>query len=76
MSATATPAPALGVSLSALADEYLHMLANERGASAHTLRAYRRELHGFVEFIVEHHGYEHNARSIEHTQIRAYLGAL
>jgi integrase/recombinase XerC len=72
----ATAAPALGVSLGALADEYLRMLTNERGASAHTLRAYRRELHGFVEFIVERYGHEHNAASIEHTQIRAYLGAL
>jgi len=73
---SATAAPALGVSLSALADEYLRMLTNERGASAHTLRAYRRELHGFVEFIVEHNGHDHCAASIEHTQIRAYLGAL
>jgi integrase/recombinase XerC len=73
---SATSAPALGVSLSALADEYLRMLTNERGASAHTLRAYRRELHGFVEFIVEHYGREHHAAAIEHTQIRAYLGVL
>ena len=29
------------------------MLANERGASAHTLRAYQRELHGFAAWLAE-----------------------
>ena len=32
--------------LGPLVAEFLRMLANERGASAHTLRAYQRELHG------------------------------
>ena len=52
---TATAAPPIGeapaasasASIGALVDAYLQMLANERGASAHTLRAYDRELHGF-----------------------------
>jgi integrase/recombinase XerC len=73
---SAIAALALGAPLNALVDEYLRMLANERGASAHTLRAYRRELHGFADFIVEHYGHEHGVASIEHTQIRTYLGAL
>jgi integrase/recombinase XerC len=77
---SATAAPVLGVSLRPLVDEYLRMLTNERGASAHTLRAYRRELHGFVAFMLESYGPEVNSdqgvASIEHTQIRAYLGAL
>jgi integrase/recombinase XerC len=73
---SATAAPVLGVSLSALVDEYLRMLTNERGASAHTLRAYQRELHGFAAFMLESYGNEQSIKSIEHTQIRAYLGAL
>ena len=77
---SATAAPALGASLTALVDEYLRMLTNERGASAHTLRAYQRELHGFAAFMLERYGPEENSdlsvASIEHTQIRAYLGAL
>ena len=36
---TATAAPKIVSSLDDLADSYLHVLANERGASAHTLRA-------------------------------------
>jgi integrase/recombinase XerC len=74
MSATATPAA--GVSLGALVDEYLRVLTNERGASAHTLRAYKRELHGFAAFILERYGDGQGVECIEHTQIRAYLGAL
>jgi integrase/recombinase XerC len=73
---SATSAPALGVSLSALADEYLRMLTNERGASAHTLRAYRRELEGFATWAAEKFGPGRGADKIEHTEIRAYLGLL
>ncbi len=73
----AAPAPA------ELAAEYLRVLENERGASAHTLRAYRRELEGFAAWMREHGGtgedgwrVEHGVEHIEHTQIRAYLGSL
>jgi integrase/recombinase XerC len=55
---------------------YLRVLANERGASAHTLRAYQRELHGFAAFIAEHYGKDQSVDRIEHTDIRAYLGTL
>lgn len=58
-----------------LVQGYLQMLANERGASAHTLRAYERELHGFASWLKEH-GSAENVSKIEHTQIRAYLGTL
>ena len=54
------------------------MLANERGASAHTLRAYQRELHGFAA-LVSPSTKANGARAlsrIEHTDIRAYLGTL
>ncbi|MGP8272016.1 MAG: tyrosine-type recombinase/integrase [Terracidiphilus sp.] len=70
MSATETGSP-----LDSLVAGYLRVLANERGASPHTLRAYQRELRGFTAFITKHkegQGVDH----IEHTDIRAYLGTL
>jgi len=72
-----TPAvPPVASPLDALVTGYLHMLANERGASPHTLRAYQRELHSFAAFIAERYGPEQNVGQIEHTHIRAYLGTL
>ncbi len=58
-----------------LVDAYLHVLSAERGSSAHTLRAYRRELHGFAAWLAKQHPRLTVAR-IEHTHIRAYLGTL
>jgi integrase/recombinase XerC len=63
-------------SLDKLVRDYLHMLANERGASAHTLRAYQRELYAFAAYMIKHHAATKTADKIEHTQIRAYLGTL
>jgi integrase/recombinase XerC len=54
---------------------YLRVLANERGASAHTLRAYQRELHGFAAWLGKHKS-GLSIAGIEHTHIRAYLGSL
>ncbi|HEV2323495.1 MAG TPA: tyrosine recombinase [Terracidiphilus sp.] len=62
-------------SLNSLVDGYLHMLANERGSSAHTLRAYERELRGFTAWAAKHCAVAGPER-IEHTQIRAYLSTL
>jgi integrase/recombinase XerC len=73
---SATAAPAIAPSLLALADEYLRVLANERAASEHTLRAYRRELHDFAAYIAEKYGQNQTPEQIEHTHIRAYLGTL
>jgi integrase/recombinase XerC len=61
--------------LRVLVEEYLRVLANERGASAHTLRAYQRELEGFAAWA-ERFGPERGADKIEHTEIRSYLGVL
>ncbi|HUA91789.1 MAG TPA: tyrosine recombinase [Terracidiphilus sp.] len=69
--ATAPPTTALGE----LVVDYLRMLANERGASAHTLRAYQRELQGFAAWLRESHS-DLAVNAIEHTHIRAYLGTL
>ena len=58
-----------------LVDAYLHVLNAERGASAHTVRAYRRELHDFAAWLSANHPRLTVSR-IEHTHIRSYLGTL
>jgi integrase/recombinase XerC len=57
-------------------DEFLSMLAHERNASPHTVRAYERELHGFAEFVVDRFGGDWEVDRIEHQHIRAFLGEL
>lgn len=57
-------------------EEFLSALANERGASAHTLRAYDRELHNFAAYMTAKSGSAQPVSKIEHQQIRAYLGEL
>ena len=69
-------AAATGTSLKALVDEYLRVLANERGASAHTLRAYHRELTDFAGYVAKTFGASQTPDRIEHTHIRGYLGTL
>ncbi|HEU5351983.1 MAG TPA: tyrosine recombinase [Terracidiphilus sp.] len=69
------PARSKGNPLLPLVEQYLRLLENERGASAHTLRAYRRELENFVAYLAEH-GAARKPSSIRHTEIRAYLGTL
>jgi integrase/recombinase XerC len=62
--------------LSQLVDQYLRVLSSERGASMHTLRAYERELQGFVAYITGCEGEAQTPAGIAHTRIRAYLGTL
>ncbi|HEX4006561.1 MAG TPA: tyrosine recombinase XerC [Acidobacteriaceae bacterium] len=57
-------------------EEFLAMLAHERNASPHTVRAYERELHGFAAFVVGKFGARMAVTKIEHQHIRAYLGEL
>ena len=59
-----------------LADKFLAMLREERGASEHTLRAYRREVRGFAEYLGEALGEGGEIKSVEHTHIRSYLAVL
>lgn len=66
---------AAAMSLDELASGYLRVLVNERGASAHTLRAYQREIENFVAWMKESYA-DLAVDRIEHTQIRAYLGTL
>lgn len=67
---------AQAATLSELLSAYLRVLANERGASAHTLRAYERELTGFAGYMRETFGANYPPDRIEHTDIRKYLGTL
>jgi integrase/recombinase XerC len=76
---SASAAPAVALSLQELVAGYLRVLANERGASPHTLRAYQRELEGFAAWASKQGGEPDSELSvdrIEHTHIRAYLGTL
>jgi integrase/recombinase XerC len=83
MNATAAPPVAsepaaskpVASKIAALVDAYLHVLNAERGASSHTLRAYRRELHDFAAWLRRQHP-RLTVSHIEHTQIRSYLGTL
>jgi integrase/recombinase XerC len=59
-----------------LTHEYMAVLSNERAASPHTLRAYQRELDAFADFLAKNYGAEFSVASLEHPQIRAYLGTL
>jgi integrase/recombinase XerC len=72
---SASAAPPIAHPIDGLVEAYLRVLANERGASEHTLRAYQRELHGFAAWLIEYHS-ALSVERIEHTHIRAYLGTL
>jgi integrase/recombinase XerC len=63
-------------SFAALAERFLAMLRDERGAGEHTLRAYSREVRGFAEFLTEALGEGAGMASVEHTQIRVYMTTL
>lgn len=58
-----------------LAEDFLAVLAAERGASEHTVRAYAREVRSFATHLdLEVKG--RSIGSVEHLQIRAYLAVL
>jgi len=59
-----------------LADRFLAMLRNERGASEHTVRAYAREVRSFADFLAEKLGKEGAVDAVEHLHIRAYMAVL
>ena len=50
------------------------MLAGERGASEHTVRAYGREVRGFAEYVEKE--VRGGIGGVTHLHIRAYLGVL
>ena len=59
-----------------LAQKFLAMLQNERNASVHTVRAYRREVLDFATYLRETLGANAKIAAVEHLHIRAYLGLL
>jgi integrase/recombinase XerC len=59
-----------------LVTEYIAVLTAERAASDHTVRAYRRELNSFAEFLARRCGTAVTPAQIEHPIIRQYLGLL
>jgi integrase/recombinase XerC len=59
-----------------LAERFLAMLENERNASAHTVRAYRREVLDFAAYLRETLGAQAKITAVDHLHIRAYLGVL
>jgi integrase/recombinase XerC len=60
----------------ALAERFLAMLAHERGASEHTVRAYAREVRSFAAYLDETLSEGGRIGAVEHLHIRAYLGLL
>src|ERR1700737_2834233 len=62
--------------MEALAERFLLMLANERGASEHTVRAYAREVRSFADYLRETLGDGVRVGAVEHLHIRAYLAVL
>lgn len=85
VSEPAAPEPSLPEPspLDQLVLEFIRMLANERGASRHTIRAYERELLSFSHWLNQRNGRAQSGlsandlvRRIEHTEIRAYLATL
>lgn len=59
-----------------LAERFLAMLANERGSSEHTVRAYAREVRSFAAYLEEVLGKEGSVTAVEHLHIRGYLAVL
>jgi len=60
----------------ALAEQFLLVLVNERNASAHTVRAYRREIMGFADHAVAVLGGDAGIRAVDHLHIRGYMASL
>jgi integrase/recombinase XerC len=65
-----------GTEISELAEAFLAMVANERGASQHTVRAYAREVRNFAAYLAETMGKGVQVGKVEHLHIRAYMGVL
>jgi len=59
-----------------LAAGFMAMLAHERAASPHTLRAYQREVGNFAAYLIEQGGQGIQISSVDHLLIRGYLGEL
>ena len=56
--------------------EFLRHLADERQQSAHTVKAYARDLDSFVEFLGRHCGGEWTWATVDRLAIRGFLGEM
>lgn len=65
-----------GLELHTLLEQFVLVLQNERNASEHTIRAYRRELAGFADYAVAVLGADAQVRAVDHLHIRGYMAAL
>jgi integrase/recombinase XerC len=65
-----------GTEFETLAEQFLAMLQNERNASTHTVRAYRREVLNFAAHLAETLGTQAKITAVDHLHIRGYLGQL
>lgn len=61
---------------SQLADRFLAALAHEKSASPNTLRAYRREVGDFAQYLASRNGAGMKLRDVDHLQVRSYLSEL
>ncbi len=60
----------------AAVDEFLLHMEKERQQSPHTIKAYRRDLDGFVEFCDRHYGPEWDWTSVDRLGLRGFLGEM
>lgn len=56
--------------------QFIESLTHERHASAHTVRAYRRDIEAFISFLREKSGREPRAADLDIPQVRTYLASL
>ncbi|HET7425178.1 MAG TPA: site-specific integrase, partial [Gemmatimonadales bacterium] len=56
--------------------EYLLHLEKEKGASPHTVKAYRRDLEAFIEFCDRHYGGTWSWTTVDRLGLRGFLGEL
>jgi integrase/recombinase XerC len=57
-------------------DEFLTHLDKERGQSAHTVKAYGRDLEAFTEFCDRHYGGDWSWERVDRLGLRGFLGEL
>ena len=65
-----------GGPISVLGERFSAAMRDERGASVHTLRAYRREVRNFSEFLANDFPAMADIGDVSHRHIRAYMGVL
>ena len=56
--------------------QFLQYLSVERGASPHTLKGYREDLHALAEYLADGEGQSPQPGSITTNELRGFLSAL